>query len=200
MSIKFDIHRIENSCGTGAARIFARPQLHDALTLAQLEERICHSCTLTASDIRSVLAALTEVMQAELSAGSRVHLPGIGYFAPKVGLNVPENPSGVKGNHLYTASIRFRPEAALLHRVRRDTHFERMEGSSRSRQYTPDEMGQKVRSYLHDHHFVTRRVMEEEFGLRKTMAQRWLARLVAQGLLARKGAKNSPVYTAAPTP
>ncbi len=194
MSIKFDIHSIENSNGSGEQRLFARPQYAQPLSLKQLEESISHSCTLTASDIRGVLAALSHVMTTELAAGHRVHLPGIGYFALKVGLNMPEGRAKPKGNQLYASSIRFRPETSVMTDLRQRVSFERMEGTTRSHKYNPDEMAEKVKTYLATHRFLNRKTMEEEFGLRKSAALRWLKQLTEQGILVKDGPKSSPVY------
>jgi predicted histone-like DNA-binding protein len=194
MRIKFDIHSIKNSNGSGEQRFFARPQYAQPLSPKQLEERISHSCTLTAADIRGVLAALSHVMTTELAAGHRVHLPGIGYFALKVSLNMPEDKKKVKANHLYASNIRFRPETSVMTDVRQRVSFKRMEGTTRSHRYNTDEMAVKVKTYLERHRFINRKIMEEEFGLRKSAALRWLKQLTEQGTLVREGPKSSPVY------
>jgi len=194
MNIKYNVHTINNSGGSGEARVYARAQLARPISPQALEQHISHSCTLTAGDIRAVLASLEHIMAQELAAGHRFHLPGIGYFAPKVSANRPLDRQKIRGTHLYTSTIRFSPEAQLLRRVKADTHYERMQGSTGSVAYTPDEMGKKITAYLESHRLITRKDMEEAFGLRKTTAQRWLATLREQGIIVREGTRKYPVY------
>lgn len=194
MSIKFDIHSIENSNGSGKQRFYARPQYEQPLSPRELEEKISHNCTLTASDIRSVLAALNHVMTTELSAGRRLHLPGIGYFSLKVRSIKLADRKKMRGNHLYVSGILFRPEASVMSHMQGRVRFLRMEGTTRSHRYNADEMAKKVRSYLASHRFINRKIMEDEFGLRKSTALQWLKQLTELGILVKEGSRRSPVY------
>ena len=80
MSIKYEIHSIKNSEGTGKERHFARIFEQEPMTATQLESHIQNNCSLTKSDVRATLMSLRECIAHELSRGNRVYIPEIGYF------------------------------------------------------------------------------------------------------------------------
>lgn len=194
MSIKYDIHAISNASGSGETRKFVQPMLRDALTRRELEERVSHTCTLTPGDMEAVFCAIGQLMLTELSEGRRFHLPGVGYFAPQVGLHLPDDAAEVRTRHVRLDYVNFRPEAEMLRELRMRTRFERLKGTTRSRVCDEAEVVAWVSDYLARHRFLGRREMETGLALRPTMARQWLQRLVDLGVLVREGARNAPVY------
>ncbi len=196
MSIKYEIQSIKNSQGSGEERSFARIYEGAPMTSGEIENYIQANCSLTKSDVRAALSALRELMAEQLAGGARFRIPEIGSFSFATGLELPDGVSADKarGNHIRVRKINFRPDKALFRDATKDVHFERADFSTKSREYNEDELLQAIRTYLAGHDALTRRVMEQNFGLRRSAAQRWLHHFTEVGRLKRVGLKSSPVY------
>ena len=133
MSIKYEIHSIKNSQGTGEERNFARIFEHGPLTAKQLKSRIHASCSLTEGDVEATLSALRGHMMHELSHGNRFYIPSIGYFSLSVDLDMPEDKpiDKVCGDYISVHNIKFRPDAVMLQEVKSNVNFERATFSSK---------------------------------------------------------------------
>lgn len=100
----------------------------------------------------------------------------------------------VRADYISVRGIRFRPDASVLREVRSGASFERATFTSRSRQYTEEEIWAKIKDYIAANDYITRRDMELLFGLRQYMALKWLKHFTETGRLRKRGARNSPVY------
>ena len=142
MSIKYEIHSIKNAKGTGKEQEFVRIFENQPQTDRQLESYIQDSCSLTKGDIQATLMTLRDCMIRELSHGNRFHIPEIGYFSLSVDLNLPDGKplEKVRGDDISVRNIKFRPDAELLSEVKKNVRFERAKFSSKSRQYTEEEL------------------------------------------------------------
>lgn len=196
MSIKYEIHSIKNSEGTGKERYFARIFEQEPMTGAQLESHIQDNCSLTKSDVQATLMSLRECIAHELSRGNRVHIPEIGYFSLSVKLDMPDGKpvDKARGDYINVRNIKFRPEGSLLDEVRKRARFEHAGFSTKSQEYGEDELWQKIKKYISAHSCITRREMEIEFGLRQSAALRWLRHFVGKGVLRKGGVRSAPVY------
>lgn len=196
MAIKYEIQKIRNSGGDGNERRFARIFEHEPMTALQIENHIQDNCSLTRSDVRSALVALRDCMASELRKGNRFHIPDIGYFSLSVDLNMREDTptDKARADYITLRGVKFQPERSLVEEVGRGMRFERARFSTQSRQYSEEEMVDALRLFFTTHSLLTRRDMEQEFGLRPSTALRWLRRLVEKGVLRREGTRNSPVY------
>ena len=113
-----------------------------------------------------------------------------------VGLDAPDDlPSDkMRADYIRLRNIHFRPERSLLGEVGSGVSFERAGFSSRSRQYTEEQILSLLRHYFATHTCLTRRDLQRMAGLRDSAAKKWLRRLTATGVLQRDGASNAPVY------
>lgn len=102
MSIKYEIHSIKNSLGTGKEQHFVRIFEDAPMSAQQLESHIQSSCSLTKGDVEATLSALRECMIHDLSHGHRFYIPSIGYFSLSVDLDMPEGKSAdkVRADHI----------------------------------------------------------------------------------------------------
>ena len=198
MSIKYEIHSIENSEGTGEERHFARIFEQKPMAAEQLKEQIQVSCSLTKGDVEGTLSALRAMMIRELTSGNRFYIPSIGYFSLSADLDMPDGRpiDKVRAGNIRVRNIKFRPDASMLRAVKSGVRFERSEYTTKSRRYTEDELWRKIGSHIAANGFITRRVMELQFGLGQYAALKWLRHFTDKGLLVKKGAPNSPVYFA----
>lgn len=196
MSIKYEIHTIRNSQGTGEDRHYAHIFENPHMSAKELESQIQDSSTLTKGDIEAALSALHEHMTRELSRGNRFHIPGIGYFSLSVDLDMPEGKTidKARASYISVRNINFRPEASVLQEVRSQARFERATFSTKSRQHTEESLIAGIKAYLATNPCLNRRDMERLFGLRQNTALKWLRHFTETGVLKKDGARNSPVY------
>lgn len=196
MSIKYEIQSIKNAQGKGEEHRFARIFEHEPMTPDELEAHIQANCSLTKGDIAAALKALSDCMRHELSTGRRFHMPDIGYFSLSVDLDMSvDTPTDkARADYISVRNINFRPDTSLLADVRRTASFERAKFSTKSRQYTEEELVARLRDYFATNNCLTRRDLEREFGLRQSTALLWLRRLTERGVLKKDGVRTAPVY------
>lgn len=196
MSIKYKIHTIENAHGEGKTRNYVRLENYSPITERQLEEQICGNSSLTEGDMKSALYAFRKSMIRELLQGHRFYLPSIGYFSLSVDLNLPEGKSidKMRGDYISVRNINFRPDGAMLKMIKGAAKFERSSYSSTSVKYEEEDLKLQLKAYLAENKMINRSEMQSEFGLRRSMAQKWLRHFTETGLLKKFGAKNSPLY------
>lgn len=200
MSIKYEIHGIKNAKGEGKEQKYVHLFAHEPQSDHALEDDIQASCSLTKADVRAAFSALRDHMARALASGSRFHLPGVGYFSLSVGLDAPDDlpddlpDDKMRADYIRLRNIRFRPERSLLSEVGSGVSFERAAFSSRSRQYTEEQLLSLLRHYFATHTCLTRRILQRVAGLRDSVAKKWLQYLTATGVLQKDGAGNAPVY------
>lgn len=174
MSIKYEIHGIKNAKGEGKEQQYVHLFAREPQSDCALEGDIQASCSLTKADVRAAFSALRDHMVRALASGSRFHLPGVGYFSLSVGLDAPDDlPSDkMRADYIRLRNIRFRPERSLLGEVGSGVSFERAGFSSRSRQYTEEQILSLLRHYFATHTCLTRRDLQRVAGLRASAAKK----------------------------
>lgn len=115
--IKFSVYKtpaIDGKKSIPYARVISRG--------TRTMERICYelsdSCSITSSDIKGVLEALSQYIGRELAEGYTVELEGLGHFSPSI--KSVKSTNG-KGQAIYCASVRgvnFRCSNTLKDRVK----------------------------------------------------------------------------------
>lgn len=197
MDLKYDIYNISNAAGTGEQRKFVRLKQQKAMTASELEATIQNRCSLTKGDVAAVLSELHDIAVQEFAMGRRFYIPEIGYFSLSVSLEMPEDKPDKKitGNEVRLRGINFRPEASLLEDVSREVHhIVRSEYTSQSRKYDEDKLWAKLQEYFQTNRYITVRLMRNQFGLSKYMAQKWLDLFIEKGRIIKDGTPRAPIY------
>lgn len=196
MEIKYEIHTIENSQGTGKKRVYIQLRNNKAMTVDELSKEIQESCTVTPSDVKAVMSEICHIAIRELSNGSRFYLPEIGYLSLSVGNVPPSQKSNGKltGKDIYVKNINFKPEKKLLNQIQRNVHFAKSDYTTISAKYSEETMWTKVAEFLTTHRYITRRMMRSEFGLSDYKAKQWLEQFVKSGKLSKEGTRHQPIY------
>lgn len=196
MEVKYDVYTLRNARGEGEERTYVRLQQAPAMRQDQLLDYVQQRCSLTRGDVAAVLAELHDLFVHEFSQGHRVYLPEIGYFSMSAGLEMPEDQPDKKitAREVRLTGINFKPEAGLMQDVQEQVHFVRSRYSSQSTRYTAEQLLARIREYLADNRYITCRMMRTQFGLTQYMAQKWLDRFCAEGVLVKDGARRSPIY------
>lgn len=196
MEIKYEIHTIENSQGTGENRMFIQLRNNKAMTFDELAKEIQESCTVTPSDVKAVMSEICHIAIRELSGGSRFYLPEIGYLSLSVG-NTPLSlkPNGkITGKDIFVKNINFKPEKKFLTQIQHNAHFVKSNYTTISAKYSEEALWGKIAEYLSTHRYITRRAMRSEFGLSDYKAKQWLDRFVEDGKLSKEGTRHQPLY------
>lgn len=196
MEIKYEVHSLENSQGTGEKRVFIQLRNNKALTVNELSQEIQESCTLTPSDVKAVMSEICHIAVRELANGSRFYLPEVGYLSLSVG-NVPpsQKPNGkITGKDIYVRNINFKPEKRFLTQIQRKVHFAKSDYTTLSAKFTEESLWSRLEEYLSSHRYITRRTLRTEFGLSDYKAKQWLAHFVERGRLTKDGTRHQPIY------
>lgn len=196
MEIKYEIHTIENSQGSGKCRQYAQLRSRQAMTTDELGDEVQQACSITRSDLKAVMTELSAVAIRELSQGNRFYIPEIGYLSLSVGIVKPTGKANklITGKEICLRGINFKPEKKLLLNVQRRVSFVKSAYTTLSAKYTAETLWPRVEAYLGAHRFLTRRTMAEEFGLSYHMARKWLVRFVNEGRLVKDGTRQRLLY------
>lgn len=196
MSVNIDVHTFKNFSGSGKEQKFVSIQQGKPLTRRKIEELLQARCTITRADAEAVFTALADLAKEQLSMGNRFYIPEIGYLSLVANVDLPQNipMEKVKGNYVSVKNIKFRAEKEFLEKVQSETHFNRSKFTSKSMEYSEEEMKEKVLSTLKTDEFINLRSMEVNFNLSPYMSRKWIAHFVETGLLVKKGTNKHPLY------
>lgn len=193
MSIKYDIHVIENHRGSGKEKKFVNIQNKGMLGERQLERRMERSSCITVSDAKAVFAEMRTQAVHELSHGNRVHIPGIGYLSLQAATMKPCD-DGITSGMIYVRNVKFRPEEQFLEDIRKDARFERSKYTTRSAPASNDTVRDTVVEYLQSHDNITTSRLRGVMALSGYKARQHLARLTNEGVLRKVGNNNAPYW------
>ena len=204
MSVKYDVYKSPPRDGEEQDMYHVRIKHTGTVTTDQLAERIEHDTSLTAGDVRNVLASLSHYFVACLSAGERIHLEGVGYFSLAAEAPAVASPREMRAEHVRVRGIHYQPDKPLVRELRTATEFERARYKSHSEPLTDGEVRARLRAYLADHAYLRRADFEQLCGFTRTTAIRRLNALLAEGFLRHEGGRRASIYLLAqqqpPTP
>lgn len=197
MELKYELHTIRNSQGTGQDRRYVQLHSGKPMTADELASKIEAKCSVTRGDVKAVMTELESFAVQELTSGRRFYLPEIGWLSLSAACSASSDKPDdkVTGKDIYLRGINFMPDGKLLDDVRSDVSFSKASSSTRSTAYTADELWAKVNEYLTQERFITRREMRRQFGLSEYMAVKWLSSFVSEGKLLKTGTDHLAAYT-----
>lgn len=196
MDIKFQIHQIDNANGEGKKRPYVQLFTSKPKNLEEIAKVIEEASTVTAADIKAVMSEFCHFAVTELASGNRVYIPEIGYLSLSAGYIKREEDGKKKitGKEIYIRNINFQPESKFLEKVQMNVSFKKAQFSTLSSRLSEDELWSKMESYLAAEDFLTRRIMQEQFGLSSYMAGKWLAHFVEAGKLKKDSFGRQQIY------
>ena len=164
------------------------------MTTRNLSESINQKCTLTAADVRAVLAALNTELYNALSNGYIVHLEGIGRFSLSLKCAPDVNPEYVNASDISVKGIRFTPDKELSEMFETVQFEHETDDSRHSGNMELTEIIAKMDRYFAENQFMRRRDFEKLTGFNKSKAWRTLKVFVEDGTLKNVGTKEMPMY------
>ena len=199
MSISFDWYENPRTNGQQdePAALHPRIRLNGSVGTAQLAAEIQQATSLTRGDVRAALEALSQAGGSALADGQRVHLVGIGYFAPVLECVEPvTRDTKRKTATVRLKAIRFQADKQLRAEVGR-VQVEPLNLRNLSASLpTDDELQRRVAAFLKENGFMRRMDFQRLCGLSRTTATRRLHKLCEDGFLVNRGTLRQPVYVA----
>lgn len=189
------VPRFTDESPVGYYAVVANP---GKFTPEQLYETVQSRCTVTSTDIVAVMDALVNVIAEKLSCGTKVEIPGLGYFSPVISCHrkIADRNDKKVARDLYVGNIAFRPKVGLRKKMH-DVRFKR----STQVPYvfcvlTDSEILQRVRDFFNSENvrFLDRAVFQSLTGYSRSTAQRTLNRLTKDGLLLKQGHISASYY------
>lgn len=192
MSIKYNLFNITHP-GTGEEECVAKAVYGTTVSSEQLEREIQVRSSLTTSDVKGCLDALSTLLKEHLKEGKSVHLKGIGYM--KVSLQCTRKMTKDKpsGKYIKVRGVNFRPEKGMMNDLK-DCNIELAKGSRTSTLLTKEELISRLDTHFKSNSYLRRSELERIAGINKEMACKWLRQLTADGILRKEGPRNSPIY------
>lgn len=194
MPIKFDLYTNPEKEGVTTSRLHAKVITNGVVTTRNLSECINQKCTLTAADVRAVLAALNTELYNALSNGYIVHLEGIGRFSLSLKCAPDVNPEYVNASDISVKGIRFTPDKELSEMFETVQFEHEADDSRHSGNMELTEIIAKMDRYFAENQFMRRRDFEKLTGFNKSKAWRTLKVFVEDGTLKNVGTKEMPMY------
>ena len=194
MPIKFDLYTNPEKEGVTTSRLHAKVITNGVVTIRNLSESINQKCTLTAADVRAVLAALNTELYNALSNGYIVHLEGIGRFSLSLKCAPDVNPEYVNASDISVKGIRFTPDKELSEMFETVQFEHETDDSRHSGNMELTEIIAKMDRYFAENQFMRRRDFEKLTGFNKSKAWRTLKVFVEDGTLKNVGTKEMPMY------
>lgn len=194
MPIKFDLYTNPEKEGVATSRLHAKVITNGVVTTRNLSESINQKCTLTAADVRAVLAALNTELYNALSNGYIVHLEGIGRFSLSLKCAPDVNPEYVNASDISVKGIRFTPDKELSEMFETVQFEHETDDSRHSGNMELTEIIAKMDRYFAENQFMRRRDFEKLTGFNKSKAWRTLKVFVEDGTLKNVGTKEMPMY------
>ena len=179
MSTKYNLREMNDLNGKGRKKY---PQMFSTgiFTTDQIAEEISRHCSLTPSDIKGALSALSQIISEKTANGYTVKLDDIGLFSATLSLKDPEK-GKLKGHRpnaqsIEIGNIRFKADKRLVQIANQYCHLERADKAFNrsSTQYTQEERLALAHQYISDHGSIRVPQYAQITGLAPTTATREL--------------------------
>ena len=200
MTILFDWFETPGTNAEEKRTLHARPCFNGTSNTKTIAKRIQARSSLTAGDIIAVLSELNDVIGEELQNGRQVHINGLGYFAPTLGVEgeVTEDMKlQIRNRKVRFKSVSFRPDKELRASIG-TPKLKQTRWEAHSQAHTPEEIEQLLSAFFAEHLFLTRRELQFLLNIKKSAACDLLKTLIKEGKLLNKGTIHQPVYVPAP--
>lgn len=200
MTILFDWFETPGTNAEEKRTLHTRPCFNGTSNTKTIAKRIQARSSLTAGDIIAVLSELNDVIGEELQNGRQVHINGLGYFAPTLGVEgeVTEDMKlQIRNRKVRFKSVSFRPDKELRASIG-TPKLKQTRWEAHSQAHTPEEIEQLLSAFFAEHLFLTRRELQFLLNIKKSAACDLIKTLSEEGKLLNKGTHHQPAYVPAP--
>lgn len=156
----------------------------------QLEQRT----TAKMPDIVLVITGLRQIIKEELEQGNAICLDGICRIEPILGVKDEECEGREYGKSIQLKTLRAQAVKSLIQDVRGGLAQCQYKESTHSNRISEEEVTEWLVDHFKSHSTVSRLQLEQQLGLSRYMAAKFLKKFMADGKLYRPGIKNYSVY------
>lgn len=197
MAVYYDIYPTPHPKEKECQEFHVRAVLGNPKSDSELLMSITHKCTITPSDIKGVLSALSDFIKEEISEGRRVHLDGIGYFYPTLTCGEHIEWQNISARKIELKNISFRAEMEILGELKREISFCAVQEKKHSQKHTIEDIIGMLNIYFEINEEIDRNGLQKLCCLTRTTSLRYLRKLMESGYLIRLGTIHAPRYTQA---
>lgn len=200
MTILFDWFETPGTNAEEKRTLHARPCFNGTSNTKTIAKRIQARSSLTTGDIIAVLSELNDVIGEELQNGRQVHINGLGYFSPTLGIEgevTEEMKPQIRNRKVRFKSVSFRPDKELRASIG-TPKLKQTRWEAHSQAHTPEEIEQLLSAFFAEHLFLTRRELQFLLNIKKSAACDLIKTLSEEGKLLNKGTHHQPAYVPAP--
>jgi len=194
MAIKFEYYKSPKASAEEEDKYHARAVTTRTITTDQIARYIQEASSLTMSDVKAVLVALSNELAYHLGESERVHLEGIGYFQTTLKSDKVIDPKKTRAQSVWFKSVKFRADQQLKKKLANMLTV-RSEVKRHSVSLTNEEIDRRVALFFKSEQFLTRRYLEAICNMTQPTASRHLKRLKEEGKIKNIGMPKQPIYT-----
>lgn len=192
MSIQYNMFPIKRN-KTSEVEFYAKAVNGQTINTKQLAKEIQHATTLTTTDIKAALNALSEAIKEHLMEGDSVHIEGLGYLKPSLKCTKKMTCEKASAKFIEVKTINFRPERDMIKELKKCT-IVRSSSYGRSASMTKEEIKILVCKHFENNAYMRRSQLQSMAHISKEMACKYLREFVEDGTLGKEGPRNFPIY------
>lgn len=193
MSIDFEFYETPDPSGEKKERYHARVVSRNTVTTDKMADIIQEASSLTITDVKAVLTALSYWMAEYMADGNRVHLEGIGYFQPTLKCTQEVDPRKTKAQSVWFKSVKFRADQQLKKRLK-NVHTKRSSMKIHSAKLANDQVDKKIADYISVNNFITRKQIQELLRMTDSTMHRHIQRMIKEGKIKNTGTRTHHIY------
>lgn len=161
----------------------------------KLLEEISAATTFTVGDLEGALTALTEKMSTYLVDGYHVELGKIGYFSVSLKATHPiTDKKHIRATSIYFDNVNFRASKWFRNYTRGRVERSQILGFRSSSSMSEEEKQKRLKRYLDENGFITRKIYTELTGRLKNKALDDLKGFAEQGIIESRGRGNQLIF------
>ena len=195
MAIEFELYPNPQQEGENSPCYHARVVNKGCVDSNLLAEEIEKENSLTQSDVKATLIALSQKLSQHLGKGERVHLEGIGYFQVTLSCDKElENPDDLRKNEqIHFKSVSFRADNQLKHLLQAKEIIHSHKGFH-SASLSTKEIDSILSRHFSSSPILTRRIFQELCKATISTACKMIRVLVSEGKLRNISSPSNPIY------
>jgi predicted histone-like DNA-binding protein len=194
MSIYYNFYKTSGKLATNT-EWHARITEKGLTTSDELCDIIEKSTTLTTTDLKGALSAITRQLINELKKGRRVHIEGLGYFSLKMQGEIDKDKNGgPKLIHPSVRTILFKPEQQILNQFHNAVFRQQQERGKHSAELSKDDIIQKTEKMFEQKKYFTAKQFAKHLQLTISTAYGRLKMLQEQKVIKAINLSHRLVY------
>lgn len=194
-TINYDFYENPSQAvANNGAKYHIRINNNEVIDLKRIGEQLEKRTTGKMPDLMLVITGIRQIIKEELSQGNTVSIDGICRIEPILGVADGVCEGNERGNCVQLKTLRAHVVKSLIEEVKGSLKPCQHKKVNHSPKIALDDVCKWLAEYFTKESAVSRRQLEEQFGLSRYMAIKYLNQLMEAGKLYRPGRKNDSLY------